>query len=184
MCRRSACRNVGCCPTDRRGRPIHQSRRNHEALHHRTGDPRRQRAHQDAAGRDRRKSNAVVESLGVPYRWITSYVAGDKVYCVHEADDEETIREHARRGGFPANSVTVVANEFGPHTAASDGATPMTTGCRGAATNVCEGEEPSQRLARQYRDTLYVVGQRERVEHPHILHLVTVRQIEPDVAGE
>ena len=65
------------------------------------------------------KSNNVVASLGVPYRWITSYVAGDKIYCVHEAEDEETIREHARRGGFPANSVSVVANEFGPRTAAS-----------------------------------------------------------------
>jgi Protein of unknown function (DUF4242) len=63
------------------------------------------------------KSNDVVESLGVPYRWITSYVAGDKIYCIHEADDEDAIREHARRGGFPANSVTVVANEFGPDTA-------------------------------------------------------------------
>ena len=65
------------------------------------------------------KSNNVVASLGVPYRWITSYVAGDKIYCVHEADDEDAIREHARRGGFPANSVTVIANEFGPHTADS-----------------------------------------------------------------
>ena len=64
------------------------------------------------------KSNSTVDSLGVPYRWITSYVAGDKVYCIHEADDEETIREHARRGGFPANVVSVVAAEFGPHTAA------------------------------------------------------------------
>jgi hypothetical protein len=63
------------------------------------------------------KSNDVVASLGVPYRWITSYVAGDKIYCVHEADDEDVVREHARRGGFPANAVTVVANEFGPHTA-------------------------------------------------------------------
>jgi hypothetical protein len=63
------------------------------------------------------KSNDVVASLGVPYRWVTSYVAGDKIFCVHEAEDEETIREHARRGGFPANSVTVIANDFGPHTA-------------------------------------------------------------------
>ena len=62
-------------------------------------------------------SNAAVASLGVPYNWVTSYVAGDKVYCVHEADDEEAVREHARRGGFPANKVTVVANEFGPQTA-------------------------------------------------------------------
>ena len=62
-------------------------------------------------------SNAAVASLGVPYNWINSYVAGDKVYCVHEAEDAEVILEHARRGGFPANTVSVVANEFGPHTA-------------------------------------------------------------------
>jgi Protein of unknown function (DUF4242) len=62
-------------------------------------------------------SNEAVMSLGVPYRWVNSFVAGDKIYCVHEADDAETIVEHARRGGFPANTVSVVANEFGPHTA-------------------------------------------------------------------
>ena len=59
-------------------------------------------------------SNAAVASLGVPYNWVTSYVAGDKIYCVHEADDAEAIFEHARRGGFPANKVTPVAHEFGP----------------------------------------------------------------------
>jgi hypothetical protein len=64
-----------------------------------------------------RTSNRAVDSLGVPYRWVTSYVAGDKIYCLHEADDAETIREHARRGGFPADVVSVVADEFGPHTA-------------------------------------------------------------------
>jgi hypothetical protein len=62
-------------------------------------------------------SNAAVESLGVPYNWVNSYVAGDKIYCVHETDDAETILEHARRGGFPADTVSVVANEFGPTTA-------------------------------------------------------------------
>jgi hypothetical protein len=62
-------------------------------------------------------SNTAAQSLGVPYNWVTSYVAGDKIYCVHEADDAETIREHARRGGFPADVVSVVANEFGAHTA-------------------------------------------------------------------
>jgi len=62
-------------------------------------------------------SNKAVESLGVPYTWVTSYVAGDKIYCVHETDDEDTIREHARRGGFPADVVAVIANEFGPQTA-------------------------------------------------------------------
>ena len=38
------------------------------------------------------KSNDVVAGLGVPYRWITSYVAGDKFYCVHETDDAETMK--------------------------------------------------------------------------------------------
>lgn len=64
-----------------------------------------------------RKSNTAMASLGVPYRWVNSYVAGDKVYCVHEADDEDVIREHSRRGGLPANAVSVVVTEFGPHTA-------------------------------------------------------------------
>jgi hypothetical protein len=64
-----------------------------------------------------RTSNAAVASLGVPYNWINSYVAGDKLYCVHEAEDAGAVLEHARRGGFPANKVTVVANEFGPQTA-------------------------------------------------------------------
>ncbi|MCE5289110.1 MAG: DUF4242 domain-containing protein [Nocardiaceae bacterium] len=59
-------------------------------------------------------SNAAVASLGVPYNWVTSYVAGDKIYCVHETTDAEAIFEHARRGGFPANKVTPVAHEFGP----------------------------------------------------------------------
>ena len=62
-------------------------------------------------------SNESMASLGVPYRWVTSYVLADKIVCVHEADDEETILEHARRGGFPANNVTIIANEFGSHTA-------------------------------------------------------------------
>jgi hypothetical protein len=62
------------------------------------------------------KSNAAAASLGVPYKWITSYVAGDKIYCIHEAESEEVIREHARCGGFPANRVTLVANEIGPET--------------------------------------------------------------------
>ena len=64
-----------------------------------------------------RTSNEAVASLGVPYTWVNSYVAGDKIYCVHEADDAETIVEHARRGGFPANLVMEVASEFGPQTA-------------------------------------------------------------------
>jgi hypothetical protein len=68
-----------------------------------------------------RTSNAAVDSLGVEYTWVTSYVAGDKIYCVHEAEDAETIKEHGRRGGFPVDLVSVVANEFGPQTADAAG---------------------------------------------------------------
>jgi hypothetical protein len=61
-----------------------------------------------------RTSNAAMTSLGVPYTWVVSYAAGDKVYCVHEAEDTEAILEHARRGGFSADLVAEVAHEFGP----------------------------------------------------------------------
>jgi hypothetical protein len=64
-----------------------------------------------------RTSNAAVESLGVPYVWVVSYVAGDRIYCIHDAEDGEAVLEHARRGGFPADRVTAVVAEFGPHTA-------------------------------------------------------------------
>ena len=64
-------------------------------------------------------SNKVVDGLGVEYTWLRSYVAGDKIYCLHETDDAETVLEHARRGGFPADLVVNVGAEFGPETANS-----------------------------------------------------------------
>lgn len=60
------------------------------------------------------KSNDVVAGLGVPYVWHESFAAGDKVYCVHSAESAEVIFEHARRGGFPADAVTLVGQTFGP----------------------------------------------------------------------
>ena len=62
------------------------------------------------------KSNDVVARLGAPYKWITSYVAADKFYCVHEAENPELIRRHASRGGFPVSKVTEVAAVIGPAT--------------------------------------------------------------------
>jgi hydroxymethylglutaryl-CoA reductase len=62
-------------------------------------------------------SNEAVASLNKPYNWLHSYVAGDKAYCLHQADDAEAIREHARAGDFPANvisEVTVVLDRSGP----------------------------------------------------------------------
>jgi hypothetical protein len=64
-----------------------------------------------------RKSNEVVSSLGVPYTWDRSIVAGDKIYCLHEAESADAVHEHARRGGFPADLVVPVADTIGPHTA-------------------------------------------------------------------
>jgi Nickel responsive protein SCO4226-like len=63
------------------------------------------------------KSNDVVAGLGVPYKWVTSYVAGDKIYCVHEAENADLIRRHARDGGFPVDTITKVAAVIGPGTA-------------------------------------------------------------------
>jgi hypothetical protein len=63
------------------------------------------------------KSNDAVAELERPYTWRHSYVAGDKIYCVHEAESAEDIREHARRGGFPAqvvSEVTAVFDSTGP----------------------------------------------------------------------
>ena len=57
-------------------------------------------------------SNDAVASLNKPYNWLHSYVAGDKVYCVHQAETEDVIREHASRGNFPANLVVEVASVF------------------------------------------------------------------------
>ena len=57
-------------------------------------------------------SNDAVTTINKPYKWLHSYVAGDKIYCVHQAEDAEVVREHARTGGFPANLVVEVANVF------------------------------------------------------------------------
>lgn len=63
------------------------------------------------------KSNEVVAGLGAPYNWVTSYVAGDKIYCVHEAESADAVYRHAREGGFPADLVTEIKAEIGPKTA-------------------------------------------------------------------
>jgi hypothetical protein len=55
----------------------------------------------------------ISESL---YHWVESFVTGDKMYCVRMAPDEETVREHARRGGFPANKIMEVLSGIDPTT--------------------------------------------------------------------
>ncbi len=63
------------------------------------------------------KSNAVVSGLGEPYTWHQSYVAGDRIYCVHEAESEEAVYRHAKEGGFPADKVTIIEAVIDPRTA-------------------------------------------------------------------
>lgn len=58
----------------------------------------------------------VVNNLGKPYHWIESFVTENKIYCVHIAEDEDTILEHAQKGGFPANSVQEVITTIDPTT--------------------------------------------------------------------
>jgi hypothetical protein len=65
------------------------------------------------------KSCGVLTEMGGPYHWVQSFVAGDKIYCVHIAPDEQTVREHARRGGFPANLVSEVRAVIDATTAAA-----------------------------------------------------------------
>ena len=64
-----------------------------------------------------RKSVDVLKGMGPAIKWLHSYVTGDKVYCVYLAPDEETIREHARRGGFPANRISAVRRMIDPSSA-------------------------------------------------------------------
>ncbi len=58
----------------------------------------------------------VLEEMGPQIQWVHSYVAGDKIYCVYISPDEQMIREHAQRGGFPANRVTEVSRIIDPTT--------------------------------------------------------------------
>lgn len=64
-----------------------------------------------------RKSCDVLEAMGPQVQWIQSYVTGNKIYCVYHAANEELVREHARRGGFPADSVNRVMAVIDPATA-------------------------------------------------------------------
>ena len=54
--------------------------------------------------------------LGKPYHWIQTFITGDKLYCIHIAESEEMVREHARLGKFPVNTITEVKFVIDPLT--------------------------------------------------------------------
>ena len=58
----------------------------------------------------------VIDGLGNGYQWIQSFVTEDKIYCIHIAANEDTVREHSKLGGFPINSVTEVKAIIDPMT--------------------------------------------------------------------
>lgn len=62
------------------------------------------------------KSCSVLRELGPQIQWVQSFVTDDKVYCVYIAPNEDAIREHAKRGGFPANRVSQVRSVIDPTT--------------------------------------------------------------------
>ena len=64
-------------------------------------------------------SCGVLREMGPSIQWVESFVTPDKIYCVYIAENEAAVREHASRGGFPANSVTEVKTIIDPTT--SDG---------------------------------------------------------------
>jgi hypothetical protein len=63
------------------------------------------------------KSCGVLKEMGPQIQWVESFVTGDKVYCVYIAPDEAAVREHAARGGFPANRVSEIKRMIDPTTA-------------------------------------------------------------------
>jgi hypothetical protein len=60
------------------------------------------------------KSVSVLKEMGPEIQWLHSYVTGNKIYCVYLAPDEATIREHAKRGNFPANRISAVRRMIDP----------------------------------------------------------------------
>jgi hypothetical protein len=62
-------------------------------------------------------SCGVLSKLGTEIQWVNSFVTDDKIYCVYIAPNEEMVKEHARQGGFPANTISRVATMIDPTTA-------------------------------------------------------------------
>lgn len=62
------------------------------------------------------KSCAVLKELGPQIQWVQSYVTDNKIYCIYVAPNKDMVLEHARQGGFPANSVAEVHSIIDPTT--------------------------------------------------------------------
>jgi hypothetical protein len=65
------------------------------------------------------KSCGVLREMGPQIQWLQSYVTDNKIYCVYIAPNETAVREHAQKGGFPANKISEVRNIIDPTTGGS-----------------------------------------------------------------
>ncbi len=63
------------------------------------------------------KSCGILREMGPQIQWVESYVTQDKIYCIYIAPDKETVKEHAAKGGFPANRISEVKTKIDPTTA-------------------------------------------------------------------
>jgi hypothetical protein len=63
------------------------------------------------------RSCGVLNEMGSRIQWVQSYVTDDKIYCVYIAPNEETVRQHAKQGGFPADTISWVRSVIDPTTA-------------------------------------------------------------------
>ena len=63
------------------------------------------------------KSCGVLREMGPQIQWVQSYVTDQKITCVYIAPNAEIVREHARQGGFPADSVQEIRTIIDPTTA-------------------------------------------------------------------
>jgi hypothetical protein len=63
------------------------------------------------------RSCSVLRELGPQIQWVESFVTDDKIYCIYHAPNDALVREHARRGGFPADKVSEVRSRFNPTSA-------------------------------------------------------------------
>ena len=65
-------------------------------------------------------SCSVLKEMGPKIQWIQSYVTGNKIVCVYKAESIELIKEHAKKGGFPANTITEISSIISPATATAN----------------------------------------------------------------
>lgn len=63
------------------------------------------------------KSCTVLTFMGPKIKWMQSYVTGNKIFCVYQAEDEKLVREHAKKGGFPITKITEISTTISPATA-------------------------------------------------------------------